>query len=118
MMTRGTVIDDGPASLRTHAWTHARTVGVVVIAIGSALARARFLADEPTLTTPACRFALDGRRVLEAAARWREGSDPCAIPGYLYPPVATLLAVPGSLLPPPVAIAGCLAASVAIAVAP
>lgn len=118
MRTRGTVIDHGSAPLRTHAWTHGRTVVFVVIAIGSALAGVRFLADEPTLTTPGGWFALDGRRVLDAASRWREGGDPYAILGYRYSPVATLLAVPGSLLPPPMAIAGWLAASVAIAVAP
>lgn len=113
MRTRRTAIDDGSASLRTHA----RTVVLVVTAIGSALAGVRFLADEPTLTTPGGWFALDGRRVLDAASRWREGGDPYAIPGYLYSPVATLLAVPGSLLPPPMAIAGWLAVSAAIAVA-
>jgi len=117
MRTRGTVTD-GSAPLRTHAETDGRTVVFVVIAIGSALAGARFLADEPALATPGGWFALDGRRVLEAAARWREGANPYAIPGYLYSPVGTLLAIPGSLLPPPMAIAGWLAVSAAIVVGP
>jgi hypothetical protein len=57
-----------------------------------------FLLAQPTLFVPGGWFALDGRRVLDAAAAWQDGGNPYAIPGYLYAPAATLMAVPFAAL--------------------
>src|SRR6266566_862567 len=91
--------------LREHwavvAWA---IVGLLAAATGIA-----FVLAQQTLFTPGGWFALDGLRVLDAAVTWQRGGNPYAIPGYLYAPAATLMAVPLASLGGTVAIVAWLA---------
>lgn len=51
-------------------------------------------------------WGLDGARVLAVARTWLHGGDPYASRGYLYTPLAFLLAVPWTGLPDDVALGG------------
>jgi hypothetical protein len=96
--------------LREHwavaAWA---TVGLLAAVTGIG-----FVLAQQTLFTPGGWFALDGLRVLDAAAAWRGGGNPYEIPGYLYAPAATLMAVPFAALGDTVAIVGWLGLEVAL----
>jgi hypothetical protein len=69
----------------------------------------RYIATEPRIFEPGGWFALDGRRVLEAAQAWRGGQSPYTVDGVLYSPVAVALAVPLTYLSAPVVIIGWIA---------
>jgi len=96
--------------LREHwavgAWA---IVGLLAAATGIG-----FVLAQQTLFTPGGWFALDGLRVLDAATTWQHGGNPYAIPGYLYAPAATLLAVPLAALGGSAAIVVWLALEVAL----
>lgn len=79
-------------------------VGLLSVAIGL-----RYIATEPLIFEPGGWFALDGRRVLEAAQAWRGGQSPYTIDGFLYSPVAAALAVPLTYVSAPVVILGWIA---------
>jgi hypothetical protein len=96
--------------LREHwavvAWA---IVGLLAAATGIA-----FVLAQQTLFAPGGWFGLDGLRVLDAAATWQRGGNPYAIPGYLYAPAATLMAVPLAALGGSAAIVVWLAAEAAL----
>ncbi|HYU51077.1 MAG TPA: glycosyltransferase family 87 protein [Candidatus Limnocylindria bacterium] len=84
-------------------------VGILAAAGGIA-----FLLAQQTLFTPGGWFGLDGLRLLDAAATWQRGGDPYTIPGYLYAPAATIMAVPFAALGGPAAIVAWLALEVGL----
>ena len=91
-----------PSKLRL-AWV---AVGLLSVALGL-----RYIATEPLIFEPGGWFALDGRRVLEAAQAWRDGQSPYSIEGFLYSPVAVVLAVPLTYVSAPLVILGWIATS-------
>jgi hypothetical protein len=75
-----------------------------------------YILGEKQLFTPGGWFALDGRRLLAASSQWLAGGDPYSVKGFVYSPVALILAAPWTLLPQTVAILGWIATSAALAV--
>jgi hypothetical protein len=71
----------------------------------------RYIVTEPLIFEPGGWFALDGRRVLEAAQAWRDSGDPYSVNGFVYSPVAVLLAVPLTAISPAIAVIGWIVAS-------
>lgn len=76
-------------------------IAMALLGIGLGL---RFLATEPGILEPGGWFALDGRRLIEAARAWLDGQSPYSIEGFLYSPVAIVLATPWTLMPDALAI--------------
>jgi hypothetical protein len=96
--------------LREH-WAVAAWAIVGVLAAATGIG---FVLAQQTLLTPGGWFALDGRRVLEAATAWQSGANPYELTGYLYSPAATLMAVPLAALGNTVAVVAWLAVEVAL----
>ena len=62
-------------------------------------------------------FAIDLRRVLQAAVIFGASGDPYELPGYLYSPFATLLAIPWTTLPEGASVGLWVAVEVVVALA-
>jgi hypothetical protein len=86
------------------------------VAVLSAYLGIAYILGEKQLFVPGGWFALDGRRLLAASSAWLAGGEPYAVRGFLYSPVALILAAPWTLLPQAVAIVGWIATSAALAV--
>jgi hypothetical protein len=86
------------------------------LAVASAGLGIGYILGDKQLFVPGGWFGLDGRRVLEATTVWLAGGEPYAVRGFVYSPVALLLAAPWTLLPSVVAIIGWIAVSVGLAV--
>jgi len=94
----------------------ATKVGWIAIALFGIAWGLRYLLTEPLIFEPGGWFALDGRRILEAAMAWKAGSDPYAIDGFVYSPVAILLAIPFLMIPAALAILLWITASAVFAI--
>jgi len=96
-----------------HPWL---VVAWALLAVVSAFLGVDYIVGEDQLLIPGGWFALDGRRLLEASSAWLAGGEPYAVRGFVYSPVALVLAAPWTLLPSAVAILAWIATSAALAV--
>lgn len=88
------------SALSGRAWSERTAVVVWVLVVAAELVMTlRFLREEFTdLLGPTGWFAGDGERTLEATRVWLEGGQPYDVFGFLYSPVALVLAAPFTAL--------------------
>ena len=101
------------ASLRSGPWP---LIAWGSLAVLSALLGFAYILGDKDLFAPGGWFGLDGRRLLEASNVWLQGGEPYSVHGFVYSPVALLLAAPWTVVPSVVAIIGWIATSAALAV--
>lgn len=88
------------STLSGRAWSERTAVVVWVLVVAAELVMTlRFLREEFTdLLGPSGWFAGDGERTLAAARIWLDGGQPYDVFGFLYSPVALVLAAPFTAL--------------------
>lgn len=85
------------------------------LAVVSAVLGIAYIVGDKQLFAPGGWFALDGRRLLAASSAWLAGGEPYAVQGFVYSPVALVLAAPWTLLPQALAVLAWIATSAALA---
>lgn len=107
------------STLSGRAWSERTAVVVWVLVVATELAMTLgFLREEFTdLLGPTGWFAGDGERTLEAARVWLDGGQPYDVFGFLYSPVALVLAAPLTALGDDLAVKVWLGFGVALIVA-